>query len=360
VTTAPRLNVVFYKTGGGILTSALVGSVVSEGEYAFVSKDLATVPTGTVVIGLNLQYGGTVAGKVYLDDALIEDSALTDPIAVPAADLDRAVYVAVAGTRDAAETDILAGVAQQVVIQRPTVSTAQLSDAIIELRDTIAAKRPARQADLARDSALLMSRLLTRVVPVLTNPILRAAAREYTRAFLNSYRRGTSSLRQVAPIDLQFDRFGEVERFRRETWQRLHDQARTRPAVAQAIDSGPIGAALGVRTTQDATTALGLVELEPLRAFVAARTQPGGGILVTRADIHGTLASIGSTMTGLTRSYAANLVALNDVQQDPDGEAPSHIPGDSRTAFEKAIEEAEAKQKDLDARCAVICRRPAR
>ena len=72
VTTAPRLNVVFYKTGGGILTSALVGSVVSEGGYAFVSKDLATLPTGTVVIGLNLQYGGTVAGKVYLDNALIE------------------------------------------------------------------------------------------------------------------------------------------------------------------------------------------------------------------------------------------------------------------------------------------------
>jgi hypothetical protein len=37
-----------------------------------VSKDLATVPTGTVAIGLNLQYGGTVAGKVYLDNALIE------------------------------------------------------------------------------------------------------------------------------------------------------------------------------------------------------------------------------------------------------------------------------------------------
>jgi hypothetical protein len=72
VTTAPRLNVVFYNTGGGILTSALVGSVISEGEYAFVSKDLATVPTGTVAIGLNLQYGGTVAGKVYLDNALIE------------------------------------------------------------------------------------------------------------------------------------------------------------------------------------------------------------------------------------------------------------------------------------------------
>jgi hypothetical protein len=75
VTTAPQLKVVFYNTGGGILTSALIGSVISEGKYTFVSKDLATVPTGTVTIGLNLQYGGKPAGKVYLDNALIEPVA---------------------------------------------------------------------------------------------------------------------------------------------------------------------------------------------------------------------------------------------------------------------------------------------
>ena len=273
---------------------------------------------------------------------------MADPITIPAADVDRAVYVAVAGARDNAVADIMAGVAQQIVVQRPNVSAAQLRDAITELRNVIEANRPARQADLARDSALLMSRLLTRVVPALTSPMLRAAARDYTRAFLNSHRRGASSLRQVAPIDLQFDRFGEVERFRRETWQRLHDQARARPAVAQAVDGGPIAETLGVRTTQDATTALGLVELEPLTTFVADRAQPGGGILVTREDIDGTLASAGSTMTGLTNSYVANLVELNNAQQDAAGEEADNVPGEPLSDFEKAIKKAEEKQKELD------------
>jgi hypothetical protein len=71
VTTAPQLKVVYYRTSGSALT-APVGSVVSEGRYTFVTADLATVPAGTVAIGLVLQYVGTVAGKVYLDDALIE------------------------------------------------------------------------------------------------------------------------------------------------------------------------------------------------------------------------------------------------------------------------------------------------
>jgi hypothetical protein len=273
---------------------------------------------------------------------------MADPIAIPAADLDRLVYVAVAGARDDAETDILAGVAQRIVAQRPDVSAAQLRGAITELRDAIAANRPARHADLARDSALLMSRLLTRVIPTLTGSVLRDGAREYTRAFLNSYRRGTSSLRQVAPIDLQFDRFGEVERFRRETWRRLHEQARARPAVAEAIDGGPIAESLGARTTHDAATALGLVELEPLTTFVAERVQPGGGIFVAREDLDATLASAGSAMTGLASSYAANLVALNRAQQDANGKAPRDNPGDAPSAFERAIKAAEARQKDLD------------
>lgn len=276
-------------------------------------------------------------------------AAAADRVTVSAIVLNRAVYMAIAGARDDAETDILAGVVHHIALQNARITTRRLSAAIGELRDALAAGRPARQADLAGDSALLMSRLLTRVVPALVNPILRAAARDYTRGFLNSYRRGTSSLRQVAPIDLQFDRFGEVERFRQETWQQLYDQARARPAVARAIDNGPIAEALGVRTTQNAMTMLGLVELEPLTSFVASRARPRGRILVTRQDIDSTLASAGSTMTGLSRSYSANLVALNQVQQGADdGEAPSPAPGNPPSAFEAAITAAEMKQKELD------------
>lgn len=271
---------------------------------------------------------------------------MADPITVTSADVDRLVYVAIAGARNDARTDILAGIAQQIVVQHPDVSTAELRGAITELYEALVANRPARENDIARDSALLMRRLLTRVIPKLTSPILRAAGRDYTRAFLNSYRRGTSSLRQVAPIDLQFDRFGEVDRFRRETWQRLHDVAHVRPEVAQAIDDGPIGEFLGVRTTFNATTALGLIELEPLSSFITSRLQPDGSILVTPEDIDVTLASAGATMTNLTNSYAANVMAINKAQQ----EATGGVPDLSRplTPFEELIRQAEEKQKELD------------
>ena len=272
------------------------------------------------------------------------------PITVPAAQLDRAVYVAAAGARDDAETDILAGVTERIVARRPNISTQQLRNAITELRDAIAANRPTRSDDLARDSALLISRLLPRVVPKLTTPIVRTAARDYTRSFLNSFRRGTSSLRQVAPIDLQFDRFGEVERFRSETWAHLFDQARARPAVATAIDGSPIAESLVVRTTQNAATMLGLVPLEPLATFVAARGAPGGGVLVPRQDIDTALANAGSTVTNLTAAYAANVAAVDKAQQEACNKTDGDTPKDEEklSKFEKAIKEAEKKQKELD------------
>ena len=275
---------------------------------------------------------------------------MPDSLTVSAVELDRTVYVAVAGARDDAATDILAGVAQHIVAQRPNISTPQLRNAITELRDTIAANRPARADDLARDSALLISRLLTRVVPKLTNPVLRTAARDYTRAFLNSFRLGTSSLRQVAPIDLQFDRFGEVERFRSEMWALLHDQARATPAVANGVDGSPIAESLGVRTSQNASTMLGLVPLEPLATFVAGRAAPGGGILVPRADVDAALASAGSTVTNLTAAYAANAAAVDKAQQeackDTDGDTPKDK--EKLSKFEQAVKDAEKKQKELD------------
>jgi hypothetical protein len=134
---------------------------------------------------------------------------MADAIAIPTDDLDRAAHVAAAGARDDAEADILAAVAHHIVLQHPSVSTAQLHDAISELHAAIGFDRPARQVDLA------MNRLLTRVNPVLTSPVLRVATGDYTRAFFESHRRGTRLLRQVEPIELQFDRFSELARLRR-------------------------------------------------------------------------------------------------------------------------------------------------
>ena len=183
---------------------------------------------------------------------------------------------------------------------------------------------------------------------------MRTAARDYTRAFFASHRAGAPLRRQVAPLDLQFDRFGQVQRFRREIWQRLYDQAKTRPDIAQAIDAGPIGGAVGVSTGQPAVAMLDAVPLEPLRGLVVDRVQGDGGILIDRTDIDAFLASGGATVTGLSQAYATNLMLLNAVQQDneegigrPD---PAPDPGgeEEESDFEKAIKKAEEKQKELD------------
>ena len=272
-------------------------------------------------------------------------------VAVPAAELDRLIYVAIAGARDDAETDLLAGLARYVVERQPEVSAAVLRSAIMELRDAIDAHRPARANDLARNSSLLMSRLLTRVVPVLVTPLVREAARDYTRAFFRSHRAGTALRRQVAPLDLQFDQFGQVERFRREIWRELYDQARAGAAVAEAVDSGPIAESLGVQTTQHAVAMLDVTGLEPLRQFVLDRIQPDGGIIVARQDLDDMLASGGATMTGLAGEYAANMRMLNTAQQDNEEGTgtPEPLPDPEEDSdFEKAIKEAEKKQKELD------------
>jgi hypothetical protein len=140
---------------------------------------------------------------------------MADAIAIPTADLNRATHVAGAGKRGDAEPDDLRDVAHHIVLQHPSVSTAQLQHAISELHGAIGVNCPTRQAEFARDSSLLMTRLLTRVNPVLTSPVLRVATRDYTPAFLESHRRGTRLLRHGAPIELQFDRFSEVAGLRR-------------------------------------------------------------------------------------------------------------------------------------------------
>src|SRR5262245_53993537 len=245
---------------------------------------------------------------------------MADPISVSAADLDRTVYAAIAGAKDNADTDILAGIAERIVARRPDVSTAELSGAIVEVRDALGARRPARLPEFTSDSALLMTLLLTRAVPALTGVVAREGARDFTRAFFDSHRRGTSLPRQVAPLTLQFDRFDAVAQFRQDTWKRLHDAARTRPAVAAAIDASPIADALGVRTDQDAVSALALVQVEPLNTFVANRIQPGGVLLLAREDIDVTVKNVSTTVILLVNSYSENVKIVTKAQEDDDRE----------------------------------------
>ena len=271
-------------------------------------------------------------------------------VTIPAADLDRLVYVAIAEARNDAEIELLAGLADRILQRRPNVAPANLAAAIEQFRAVIATTRPARAAELAPNTSLLMSRMLTRSVPGLTSTVSREGARDYTRAFFRSHRDGVPLRRQVAPLDLEFDRFGQVERFRRATWQRLYDRAKVRPAIGAVIDEGPIGQALGVQTTQRAAAMLDATRLEPLRKFVLDRIQRGGAIVVSRVDLDAVLGSMGTAMTQLAKSYTANMLLLNAAQMDiDDGPAgPTPQPEDPHSEFEKAIKKAADKQKELN------------
>jgi hypothetical protein len=276
---------------------------------------------------------------------------MADTVVIPPGDVNRLVYVAIAGARDDAETDLLAGLTSHLLRRRPKATVTTLRNAIDELQAAIAGHRPARESDLAANSALLMSRLLTRAVPALTTPAVKRAARDYTRAFFRSHRAGTPLRRQVAPLELQFDRFGEVTRFRRDIWRDLYDRAKARSAVAQALDASPIGGTLGVRISQGALAMLQEVPLEPLRQFILQRLQHGGALLVVRADLDAVVASAGSAMTALAASYQANLVRLNAAQQDNEegtGHPEPPPAPDPESEFVKAIRKAEENQKDID------------
>ena len=271
-------------------------------------------------------------------------------VTIPAAELDRLVYVAIAEARNDAETELLAGLADRILQARPNIAPANLTAAIAELQEQIAATRPTRATELGSNTSLLMSRMLTRSVPRLTLVQSRTGARDYTRTFFRSHRSGVPLRRQVAPLDLEFDRFGQVERFRRETWQRLYDRAKARPAVAAVIDQGPIGQSLGVQTTQRAMAMLDATKLEPLHQFVLDRIQRNGALLVARVDLDAVIGSIGTQMTDLSKAYTANMLLLNAAQMDiDDGPAgPTPPTEDPHSAFEKAIKAAADKQKDLN------------
>jgi hypothetical protein len=263
-------------------------------------------------------------------------------ITVPKADIDREVYVAIATASDA-ETDVLAGILDRVVAARPNLSAAKLTQAVQTVAAAIAASRPDPAKDLSPHEAFRMSRILAAVVPRLSNPELRRAATEYTRSFLGSFRVGTSQQRQIQPLDLQFDRLAGVQQLRRDVWQRLYDAAADRPAVATAIDTGPLGEAVGVATTDGAKDAVAKVQMPTLRTLVNNHVKPNGTLVMPSGSLEELLRQFATDAGDLRESYTVNFVNINisigKAEEKPDGD---------KSALEEAIAEAEKVQKELD------------
>jgi hypothetical protein len=277
---------------------------------------------------------------------------MPDLFEISAPELNRAVYVAIASVKQDPRLDILAGVTYYMLLQRPGLSAARIREKMAALDEMIAASSPDQQFDQSLDSSIYMSRILARLMPGVTDPVLRAGAKDYTLAFYNSFRSGLDLFRQVAPLDTQIDRHGEVDRFRRDTWDKLHEFATQRPRLAKAIDESLIAQALGVKTTQNAPALLEAVPIQGLVGFVSGHIQPDGSLSSGLADLETGIAAVTASATGLGSAYAANLFDLDDVEQAFRDVLSIFCPKDEKeekkTELEKAIEKAKEKQKELD------------
>jgi hypothetical protein len=163
--------------------------------------------------------------------------------------LNRAVYVSIASVKDDPQLDVLAGITFYTLQRKPNLTTEQIGDGIVAVGNAITESSPDLRFDQSPNESMYMSRILTRLVPKLTDPDWRDGSREYTRAFLGSYRRGVNQFRQVASIESQFDQFGEVDRFRRDIWERLHEFASQAPSAATALNQSSISERLGAQTS---------------------------------------------------------------------------------------------------------------
>jgi cell division septum initiation protein DivIVA len=264
-------------------------------------------------------------------------------ITVRKRDIDREIYLAIAATADA-ETDIVAGILDRLVAARPGLPAARLTQASEAVAAAIAANRPDPTTDLSPNEAFRMSRILAAVVPKLSDPLLRDAAADYTRAFLGSFRASAAQRRQIQPLDLQFDRLAGVEQFRRDVWRRLRQAASERPTVATAINSGPLGDALHVATTDGAAEAVAKVEIPSLRQLVDGHIRPDGSLVMPSGEIERTLDELATQVGGLRDSYTVNLIEINVAI----GTAEDEKSARAKSELEAAIDKAEAKQKELD------------
>lgn len=288
------------------------------------------------------------------------------PITLSAAAVNEAIYVALATAKGDIATDIVAGITGEMLSAHPNLSANAIRAAVTELDGAVAANRPDPASDISPNDAIRMSRVLARVVPALTRPELRDGARRYTQLFMRGCRRGSGRLRQVAPLELQFDRTGEVDKFRRDSWQRLHQLAISRPAVGQALDQGPIAAALGFETRLNAAALLERVPLRPLRDFVVPRLQPNGRLVLDLADVDPFVAGISAEARSLRDGYAENLITINRAEQKArdatavirgrgsarsradEAAAGSVLAAAAESELAKACKAADAKQETLD------------
>lgn len=257
---------------------------------------------------------GNSGAPVY--DAPVTCSDCRYPYQLTQAEVLGRVYAAAGMAKKNARLHVLAGAAYHLGHDNPALSAAELSAGIA----AIDAALNAYDVPAAQDGSGHMVNRMVRMIAE-AEPILGASAapgralRAYARGLLASMRAGLDQERRLGSIPKQVDRYAEAEAFISDSWGRLRGEAAQRPALASAVDSGAIGASLGVLTTDTATQVLTVYPVEPLKTFVLAHLEADGSLSATAADIRALVDTAGTQGLSVASTYAANLFELNDAEQ---------------------------------------------
>src|SRR5687767_13108175 len=278
--------------------------------------------------------------------------------AISSADLNKAVYTAIASAKQDPALDVLAGVTCFMLLEDPALTKENILKEVIRFQEVITSN--STELHGAHD-ALYVSRLLTKIAPSIDDgSALQKGFRNYTLEFYKSYRQGVELFRQVESIESQSDQFDKADRFRRMTWERLFKLSSGNQVMASAINESQISVALGFEITDDAQTQLQKVSIPSLSDFISANPTTNGQLQTDITDIENRLALLSNEALELDTLFANNIIALNKAEQNlrdkrsikalkaGKKEGADQDDKEEQTELEKAIKFAEEKQKELD------------
>ncbi|WXH33092.1 hypothetical protein WA016_07093 [Myxococcus stipitatus] len=247
-----------------------------------------------------------------------DTQALTSLTAVslPALEINRRVYAAVAMSKEDPRLHLLAGAAYYLARDNPSLSQAELTSALNSISTALNAYPFNPATDGSGPRVRTMIRILARAQPELSTTTVEGKAfREHARGLLASMRNGLDLERGLASAASMVDRYGEVESFNEDIWARLYELAQGNVALAGAVNSGGIGAGVGFSTTHTAAQVLTSAPMGPLAAFVMPRLMSNGSLSTTSAEARAFITTASGSGLAAAQEYSNMLHELNIAEQ---------------------------------------------
>ncbi|WP_375757623.1 hypothetical protein [Corallococcus exercitus] len=256
---------------------------------------------------------GSRGAPVY--DAPITCSECTYTFSLSAQELNRRIYAAIAMSRQAPKLNLLAGAAYTLARDNPALTQAELTAHL----NTLSTALGTYAFDPAKDGAGPLVRVMLRML-VKAEPTLPAttapgrALRAHARALLASMQNGLDTPQGLDSTYSQVERYAAASAFTEETWSKLYDLAQGNVALAGAVNSGGIGAGVGVHTVHTTTQMLTSNPLGPLAGFVLPRLV-NGRLVTTPTEARAFMGTASTAGLNAVQAYSDMLNNLNIAEQ---------------------------------------------